>query len=163
MDEIVHFAHLQPTLEDCLQEIMSKTQQDRVLQELINIILTGWPEKVSKVQDAVRPYFNFRDELIVQDGVISRGERIVLPLSMRQDMLNKIHKSHIVVEGCLRRARENIFWPGMNAETIDFISRCEICRSLDDKQCKETFVSHEVPVKPWGKVACDVFTVDYQD
>ena len=51
----------------------------------------------------------------------------------------------------------------MNAETRDFISRCDICRSLDDKQCKETLVSHEVPVKPWGKVACDIFTFDNQD
>ena len=40
LDDIVHFAHLQPTLEDCLQEIRSETQQDRALQELINIILT---------------------------------------------------------------------------------------------------------------------------
>ena len=40
LDKIVHFAHLQPTLEDCLQEIRSETQQDRALQELINIILT---------------------------------------------------------------------------------------------------------------------------
>ena len=54
LDEIVHFEHLEPTLEACLQEIRSETQQDRVLQELINIILTGWPEEVSKVQDAVR-------------------------------------------------------------------------------------------------------------
>ena len=68
------------------------------------------PEKVSKVQDAVKPYFNFRDELIVQDGVFSRGERIVIPFRMRQDMLNKIHKSY-TVEECLRRACENIFWP----------------------------------------------------
>ena len=51
----------------------------------------------------------------------------------------------------------------MNAETRDFISRCEFCRSYVDKHCKETLVSHEVPVKPWGKVACDIFTFDNQD
>lgn len=46
----------------------------------------------------------------------------------------------------------------MNTETRDFISQCEICRSLDDKQCKETLISHEVPEKPWRKNACDIFT-----
>ena len=51
----------------------------------------------------------------------------------------------------------------MNAETRDVISRCEICRSLDDKQCNDTLVSHELPVKPWRRVACDIFTVDNQD
>ena len=75
-------------------------------------------------------------------------------------MLNKIHKPIIGVEGCLRRALQNIFWPGINAETRYFLSRCEICISLNDKKCKET---HEVPVKLWGKCACDIFTVDNQD
>ncbi|XP_061170331.1 uncharacterized protein K02A2.6-like [Saccostrea echinata] len=163
LDEIVHFTHLQPTLGDSLQEIRDETRRDRTLQDLIHVILTGWPKTVSEVKDTVRPYFNFRDELVVQDAVIFRGDRIVIPISMRQDMLCKIHKSHIGVEGSLRRARENIFWPGMNAETRDFISRCEICRSLDDKQCKETLRSHEVPDKPWGKIACDIFTFDGQD
>ena len=40
LNEIVHFAHLQPTLNDCFQEIRSETQQDRGLQKLINVILT---------------------------------------------------------------------------------------------------------------------------
>lgn len=67
----------------------------------------------------------------------------MIPFSMRQDMLTRIHKSHKGVEGSLRRASENIFWPGMNTETRDFICHCEICRSLDDKKCKETLISHK--------------------
>lgn len=105
--------------------------------------MTGWPDSVSEVNGIVQPYFNVRDQLILQDGVIFRGDRVVIPESMRHDMLRKIHQSHIGTEGCLRRVRENIFWPRMNSETRDFINKCDICRSLDDKQCKETFMPHK--------------------
>ncbi|XP_062596409.1 uncharacterized protein K02A2.6-like [Saccostrea cucullata] len=94
LDEIVHFTHIQRTVGDSLQEIRDETRRDNTLQELIHVILTGWPEMVSDVKDTVRPYFNFRDELVIQDGVIFCGDRIVIPIRMRQDMLCKIHKSH---------------------------------------------------------------------
>lgn len=120
MDGNVHFAHLQPILRDCLQEIKDETGRDNKLQDLIHVIFTGWPETVSEVKDKVRPLFNFRDELVIQEGIIFCGDRIVIQFSMRQDMNTRIHKSHIGVEGSLRRARKNIFWPGMNTETKDF-------------------------------------------
>lgn len=40
-------------------------------------------------------------------------ERNLIPETMKMDMLQRIHSSHIGVEGSLRRARENLFWFGM--------------------------------------------------
>ena len=66
--------------------------------------------------------------------------------------------------------RECFYWPGMNAEIKNSISRCDVCRSCDTKQAKETLYPHEVPDRPWVKVAVDLFefnsrnyliTVDY--
>ena len=37
------------------------------------------------------------------------------------DMLQRIHSSHIGVEGSLRRARENLFWFGMTNLRLDVI------------------------------------------
>lgn len=42
-------------------------------------------------------YFNFREELSVQNGVVFKGERIVVPLSLRQCIIDKIHASHLGV------------------------------------------------------------------
>ena len=46
------------------------TEEDYELQELIKVILTGWPEDKSQVRNSVVPYFNVHDELTVQNGVI---------------------------------------------------------------------------------------------
>ena len=49
------------------------------------------------------------------------------------------------------------------SESSDVISRCEICRSLDDKLWKETLMSREFQAKPGGKVVYDIFTADGED
>ena len=57
-----------------------------------------------------------RSELIVDNGLAFARERLVVPISMRKEMLTQIHRSHIGIEGCLWRAREVLYWPLMNAE-----------------------------------------------
>ena len=51
-------------------------------------------------------YFSFQDELSTQDGLVFRGERVVIPESLQGDITKWIYSSHVGVEGCLRRARE---------------------------------------------------------
>ena len=45
--------------------------------------------------DRTLPYFSYRDELTIHDGVIFRGERIVMPSSLRQGMKEKVHAGHM--------------------------------------------------------------------
>ena len=105
-----------------------------------------------------------RDELTVQDALVFKGNSVVIPRSLRADMKMKIHSSHLGIEACLRRARECIFWPGMSSEMKQYISACERCRELDSvTDAKETLMSHEVPSRPWEKIATDIFTLDGKD
>ena len=91
-------------------------------------------------------------------------------LSLRAAMLDRVHYAHIGVNGCLRRAKECIYWPGMDAGIREYVSRCSTCRSFDVKQPKESLISHTFPLRPWAKVGTDFFhfqdyeylmTVDY--
>ena len=78
-------------------------------------------------------------------------------------MLQRIHASHLGIEGCLRRARECLYWPGMNSEVKDFIQQCEVCRSTDVKQQKEPLQPHDIPTRQWAKVAVDLFVCNRQN
>ena len=62
------------------------------------------------------PYFMVRDELSTQDGILFKGLRCVIPVSLRPKIRERLHGAHTGVEGCLRRARETVYWPGMNAD-----------------------------------------------
>ena len=92
-----------------LQEIRNETDKDETLQILKSVILQGWPPERSDAPTQVTPYYSVRDELSVQDGLIFRGERVVIPKVLRGDIKQRVHSSHMGAESCLRRARECIF------------------------------------------------------
>ena len=159
-----------PAKEHRLQEIRDKTNADDSLQMLKKVIMKGWPCDKTLVPKCITPYFDYRDELTVQDGIILRGERLVIPTSMRSEMKNKIHSGHSGINSCLRRAREFLFWPNISAEVRQFVESCDICSSFCTEQAKEPLYLHETPSRPWEKVGTDIFkfkgrhyliTVDY--
>ena len=71
--------------------------------------------------------------------------------------MSRIHASHLGVEACLRKARDTVFWPSMNAEVRDQIKQCSICSEFQAKNPKEPMQSHLIPDRPWSRVATDQF------
>ncbi|CAB3981085.1 Retrovirus-related Pol poly from transposon [Paramuricea clavata] len=74
--------------------------------------------------------------------------------------MESLHASHQGIETTLRRARETMYWPNMNAEIKDYVKKCDLCCSIGPKQSKETLICHKVPDRPWGKIATDLFEFD---
>ena len=107
--------------------------------------------------------YESRSKLIEENGLVFRGERLVVPLSLRTDMLKEIHRSHIGVNGCLSRARELLFWPRINAEVKDFVFKCSICQSFQPEQSGEDLQPHEMPSRSWSKVGADLFELGQQN
>lgn len=141
-----------------IREIRQHTSGDPALQQLKRTIQEGWPDNKSSLPPLIVPYFSIRDELAVTGGLVFRGERLVIPKSMRSEIKNDIHSGHQGVESCLRHAREHVFWPGMNKELKEWIQACETCREFEQTHCKETLMSHEIPERAWEKIAADLFT-----
>ena len=54
------------------------------------------------------PSLCWRDELTIQDELIFKGQQIVAPVVTRKELMEKMHASHIGIEGCLRWARETM-------------------------------------------------------
>ena len=143
-----------------LEEIRRETRNDPSLQELKCVITLGWPEDKSKVAPQVHPFFSIRDELTIQDGLIFRGQRVVVPQSLRPMIKTKLHSSHMGIDACLRRARESVFWPGFSAEIKQMVETCETCRKFETSPQKEPLVSHDVPLRPWEKIGVDIFELN---
>ena len=59
----------------------------------------------------MRAYFDFRDELTIQYQLVFKGPRIIIPAVLRREMMSMVHASHIGIEGCIRRARDSLYWP----------------------------------------------------
>ena len=161
--ETIHMMDFLPISEPQLREIQEATQCDPTLQALKKVILDGWPDLKDNLPSELHLYFSFRDELAAQDGIIFKGLRCIIPATLRQKIREKLHSTHIGVQGCLRRARELVYWPAMNSDITDYLSKCEVCNTFQPQQQKEPLISHEIPLCPWEKIASDIFTFDSKD
>ena len=82
--ESIHAVDYVAISEQQLSEIKQETAEDPNLQTLKNLIVRGWPENGSSVPKEVSGYFNVRDKLAVQDGITLKGQRCVIPQTLRQ-------------------------------------------------------------------------------
>jgi transposase InsO family protein len=140
------------------------------LNQLRDVILSGWPETKAEVHPDVREYWNFRDELAEHDGILWKGMRFIVPPSLRRHMLSQIHASHLGVVKCKRRAAEAMFWPGMHAQIEDLVMDCAECSKYQNRQAHEPLCPTRTPDLPWVEAAADLFdwegrtyllTIDY--
>ena len=79
-----------------------------------------------------------------------KGERIVIPTTCRDSILADLHKSHEGANQSLSLATTCVYWPGMEADMMDYIKRCVTCIN-NVKIPVETLHPHEVPAGPWIK------------
>ena len=142
--EHVHVVGHVPISESRLEAIRTATEADQVMRALKQNILQGWPEERSHLPPLVHPYFAMRDERAVYDGIVFRGKRVVVPASQRSILKKRIHSSHLGIDGCLRRAKECLFWPNMTGDIRDYISACDVCRTHETANQRETLMSHDI-------------------
>ena len=104
-----------------------------------------------------------RDELHTVDGLIFRGDRIVIPGSLRPSIMDKIHEGHLGQEKCQARACSSVYWPGMTKELDARVARCAVCSKYQKSNQREPLMPHEIPPRPWAKVGADIFTYGGSD
>ena len=142
-----------------LSQLQKCTAQDLVLETVKTTVLTGWPEKRDECPVQVRDYWNYREEISLHDGLLFKNQRVIVPKAMRSEILSRIHSSHEGIVSCSKKAKDIVFWPGMNSEIKALVERCTVCAEFQAKNASQLMQSHQIPDRPWGKVATDLFTV----
>ena len=98
-----------------LERIKTETEKDPALSRLKDCIINGWPQH-SALPSTLLPFYNFKDELSVNDNIIFKGDKIVVPVYCRQEMKEALHTSHRAADACIRRARQLLYWPSMASD-----------------------------------------------
>ncbi len=138
MDQTVSLAL--PTAQ--IQRIQDVAAEDPIMSMLRDTVRKGWPSTKSGIAESLYPYFDVRDELTLQDSLIFKGQQLEIPAAMRREMMSRAHASHIGIEGCIRRARETMYWPRMSSELKEFISKCDVCMAYRNTPTKEPISQH---------------------
>ena len=147
-----------PVSDTKLNMIRQATTSDPIMLKLQDTLRCGWPDNRSQIPNVLRPYWTFREELSEANGIILKGEKIVIPNALRKAMLAKIHTSHLGIVKCKQRAKYVLFWPGMGRDIEELVSKCDICSQHQPSNPKEPMLSEEYPQDPgnWYQQTCFV-------
>eukprot|EP00731_Ephydatia_muelleri_P022033 Em0014g624a len=143
-----------------LAECQKNTETDQRSQGFIR---TEWPDNRADLTEDISAYWNFREELSEADGIILKGEQIVIPVNMQKDILSRVHCRHMGVVKCLQRAKDAVYWPGISKDIGDMIQKCETCLNMHNSNAKEPMTPGPTPNRLWDILATDLFNWDKQD
>lgn len=149
-----------PISEEKMEQFKKATANDGELQQVRNAVMSGWPENIKSVPPGIRKYWTFKEEITYTEGLLFKNAKLVVPCSMRAEMLQRIHEAHLGIVKCKERARDILFWPGMSKQIEDIVMKCSVCNTYKRSNVKEPLLSHDIPDRAWAKVGLDLFHFD---
>ena len=90
--EVDAITHTLPASPAELDEIPNYTSQDIVLSYLKDVIYQGWPEYPNECPANLKMFWNFREDLSVENGLILKGHRLLIPSNLCTLILHIIHQ-----------------------------------------------------------------------
>lgn len=140
-----------------LEKIKLETEKDQVLNKVCQYYYSGWPTNKRETDINVRDYWKVHEELHVIDGILFRNNQVVIPTTIREEMLRRIHEGHLGVDKCQQRARDVMWWPGMGAAIERTVLGCDTCQRHRPANPRQPLAPHPVPELPWQVLATDIF------
>ena len=124
-----------------------ETSNDAVLCNLREVIVEGWPDKRDNTPKPMRRYWCYRDELSVEDGLIMKGERVVIFQIVQSEVLERLHAGHQGIEKCKLRAKSCVYLDDIKKDLEEMVKRCPTCQELRKSNAKETLKPQEAPTR----------------
>lgn len=119
-----------------------------MLTQMDYYIRNGWPKSIRDIDKDLHPFWPFQDELAILNGLIMKGNRIIMPTTLRSDMINHLHDTHQGLSSTLQRALASLYWPNIQNDIRNKILQCEECQKHANKKLK-TVKNQISTTHPW--------------
>ncbi len=158
---IQYIANVELHAEGFEDVLLNKLEQaalhDTDYQALLRAIENGFTD-VKKLPACVKPYWQVKDELSIAGNLALKGAQIIVPSTLRKDIIAELHSSHQGIERTKRRARQTVYWPWINSDIKNAVENCEPCQVYRPSQSKESILSHIIPTRPFMDTSADLFS-----
>jgi transposase InsO family protein len=148
-----------PANADRLQEYRTAQLNDVDCAQLIHLCRNGWPQRKQQVPVHVQPCWSIRGELTLNEDLLLRGRRIVVPQNLQKETLQKIHQGHQGITKCSLRATSSVWWLGLKQQLDNLIHNCPEC-SKAMQPPRQPLICTPLPSYPWERIASDLFELD---
>lgn len=130
-------------------EIREESQKDSEISEVVASLAD---ELHAELPLSYRVIAN---ELCTIDKVLLRIDRIVIPRSLRNRVLEIAHEGHPGISMMKSHLRTNVWWPKLDQDVEKFVRNCKGCTLVSAPNPPEPIVRREFPEQPWTDVAAD--------
>ena len=97
-----------------IELIHGETARDPILNLLRHYIHMGWPVDRRMLLQEIHTFWNYRENLSMGNGLVTKGARLVIPSTLRSKVLEQIHEGHLGIEKCMLKVSDSVFWPGIS-------------------------------------------------
>ena len=108
-----------------------------------------------RTDEATAQYYGSRHSLYNKDGVIMSNDRIVMPRSLRKQVLQLLHAGHQGVTSMQARARGVVFWPGISSDIDTTRQLCSTCNRIAPSQPQTFMRNSAAPSTPFEQIVAN--------
>ena len=137
--------------------IAQQTAADRPLSRLLRIIEQGNQESYQYDPD-LATFWPVRDSIYIEHGALMYQDRVVVPQTLRPQVLQHLHAAHQGISSMEQRARMIIYWPGMTKDIRTTREQCVDCNRNAPSQASTPPLPSPPPSTPFEAVFADFFT-----
>ena len=133
-------------------QLKQATRTDPILSKVLMFTKTGWPMQVS---EALKPYWNRRLELSLEEGCIMWGNRVVVPNKWQKGVLEELHQVHFGIARTKAIARGYVWWPELDKQIELMTKSCTHCQRVKNTPPVAPLHPWNWPTIPWQRIHID--------
>ena len=137
--------------------VREQTTIDPTMRQLHDTILMGIPEDSRSMPELTRIYHQYSITPSIVEGVILYQDRIVIPSSLRDQVLETLHAAHQGVTSMNAMAKASVFWPGITIQIQELRNNYQACHRIAPSNPRPPPTSSPDPVYPFQMICADYF------
>ena len=140
------------------EKLQSATLQDDTFRDLLHAVESGMPRIKSEMPTGIKEFYKYRAGLCTIDGVVLYKDRILVPQSLREEVLQTLHAAHQGTAAMQSRAEASVFWPGITRDIAKTRDNCKECCRVAPSQPSSPPFPVTMAEFPFQCICADFFT-----
>ena len=121
------------------------------MRKLYGYTLHGW---TSTGKRELSFYFSLRNELTINDGLLYRGSRIVIPKAIQSEVIALLHEGHVGIDVMKSISRQCVWWKSIDGDITNYVKSCISC-CQSKTSSRSAWTSWPEETAKWTRVHVD--------
>ena len=135
-----------------VDEVKQATEQDKFLKQLKMDVKAGRLRKEFKKSE----YSQIFQELTLTNGVLLKGDKLVIPPSLQADCIALAHEGHLGENKTIQNIRSKLWFPKLSQMVKEYVGSCNLgCVPAVPTNAPPPLVIRDTPEGPWRVCAAD--------